>query len=98
MGKSIPVTIGNLHFSKKGDAISYFKKMLNKYNLGQRVSPDDHDVLLTALATHPDAAEKIEGGMSHFTVKKADFGTRCFWGNRADGSIVKFSYLSCVNG
>jgi len=86
-----------MHFNKKGDALNFFKEMLNGYGLGDKVSAHDQSVLLLALATHPDAVEKIGVGIDHFTVEKADYNTRCFWANRSDGSSVKFSYKSCVN-
>jgi hypothetical protein len=37
---------------------------------------------------------KISCGITHFSVRTADFGTRCFWLNRPDGTTEKF--LPCV--
>jgi hypothetical protein len=35
-----------------------------------------------ALARHPEAKEKIGAGVKDFSVRKADYGTKCFWMNR----------------
>jgi len=98
MGKSIPVTIGDKHFSKKGDAHLYFKEILNRYFLGDTVSNPEHAFLVAALSKHPEYEEKTGAGISHFTIEKApDHGTRCFWVNRIDGTKIDFSYKSCIN-
>ena len=91
-----PITLGHIKFDKKGDALSLFKKMLNKYSPGDSVSAEDAEILSLALANHPDATQKIGSGISSFSVGKADFGTQCFWVNRTDGSTERFSYISCL--
>lgn len=93
-----PITIGLHHFSKKGDAASFLKTMLRKYDVGDKVSAGDAEVLLAALALHPDAAAKMGAGIAHFSVRSADFGSKCFWVNRIDGSTEKFSYKACIRG
>ncbi|HZQ42353.1 MAG TPA: DCL family protein [Acidobacteriaceae bacterium] len=93
-----PITIGPLHFAKRGDATAFLKAMLNRYDIGDRVSPADEDVLRAALALHPNADEKIGCGVTHFSVRSADFGSKCFWINRADGTTEKFSYAKCIRG
>lgn len=93
-----PITIGPHQFSKKADAEAYLKAMLERYDVGDRVSAQDAEVLHAALAHHPDAAAKVGRGVTHFSVRSADFGTKCFWVNRVDGSTEKFSYRSCIYG
>jgi len=93
-----PISIGSLHFEKRGDALSYFRAMLNRYDIGDKVSATDADMLRLALAMHPKANEKIGCGLSHFSVRSADFGSKCFWINRPDGTTEKFSYLTCIRG
>ncbi|MFG6554575.1 MULTISPECIES: DCL family protein [Rhodobacterales] len=44
---------------------------------------------------HPEAAEKIGPGIESFSVRTADYGTRCFWVNRVDGTTEKFSFRAC---
>jgi hypothetical protein len=91
-----PITLGPLYFRKRSDAAAHLKAILNKYDVGDRVSADDAEVLQAALALHPDAVVKVGCGIGHFSVRSADFGTKCFWVNRTDGSTQKFSYKSCV--
>jgi hypothetical protein len=95
---SKPVTLGPLYFSKTGDAAAHLKAMLHKYDVGDKVSGDDAKVLRAALALHPNADAKVGCGITYFSVRSADFGTKCFWVNRTDGSTEKFSYKSCIYG
>lgn len=93
-----PITMGPMHFAKKGDADQYLRAMLYRYDLGDKVNSTDAQVLLGALSHHPNVTEKIGSGVSHFSVRSADFGSRCFWINRVDGSTEKFSYKTCIYG
>lgn len=92
-----PVTIGKINFAKKGDALAHMKAMLDRYDIGDRVNASDTEFLRAALSLHPEASAKIGSGVAHFSVRSADFGTRCFWVNRTDGSTEKFSYKSCAS-
>lgn len=93
-----PVTLGPKRFKKKGDAAAYLKAMLHKYDVGDKVSTDDEEVLRAALALHPDASAKMGCGIANFSVRTADFGSKCFWANRTDGTTEKFSYKACIYG
>jgi Protein of unknown function (DUF3223) len=93
-----PISLGTLYFARKGDAAAHLKAMLHRYDVGDKVSADDAQVLMAAVAHHPDAAAKMGCGISHFSVRSADYGTKCFWLNRTDGTTEKFSYISCIYG
>lgn len=93
-----PITIGPYHFDKKGDAVTFLQAILHRYEVGDRVSAQDAEVLYAALALHPDATAKVGVGIAYFSVRSADFGTKCFWVNRVDGSSEKFSYKACISG
>jgi len=92
------ISFGSLHFARKGDAEKYLVAMLHRYDVGDQVSADDAIVLNAALSLHPDAAAKIGCGILYFSVRSADYGTKCFWINRTDGSTEKFSLRSCIYG
>ncbi|WP_091858440.1 DCL family protein [Methylobacterium brachiatum] len=92
MGAKIPVTLGPKHFTKKGDAISFLNAMLSRYDVGDRVSAEDAVILEAALARHPEAKERIGAGIKNFSVRSAEYGTKCFWVNRLDGTTGKFSH------
>ncbi|WP_242519962.1 DCL family protein [Rhodospirillum rubrum] len=85
-----------MHFEKKEDAVAYLHKMLHRYDLGDKVSDDDAIILRAALAHHRDAEVKVGCGITYFSVRTADFGTRCFWLNRNDGTTEKFSHKTCI--
>lgn len=93
-----PISLGAMHFDKRGDAVKYLKKMLSRYDAGDRVSAEDALILQAALRNHPDAAARIGSGITDFSVRTADFGTRCFWVNRSDGTTEKFSITKCIHG
>lgn len=90
------ISFGTLHFSKKGDAEDFLNSILKKYDVGDKVSEEDSQVLRHALALHSKAAEKIGAGISSFSVGSAEFGTKCFWVNRIDNTSAKFSVSGCV--
>jgi hypothetical protein len=91
-----PISLGPMKFAKKGDALAYLKQLLYKYDLGDRLSDNDAEVLMAALNRHPEAKDKIGSGVANFSVRTADFGSRCFWVNRTDGTTEKFSLKACV--
>lgn len=92
-----PITIGSLHFRKKGDAEAFLQNMLNKYYVGDKVNAEDSEILSQALLLHHDAIKKIGSGIKDFSVRSADFNSKCFWINRTDGSTEKFSFRKCLN-
>ncbi|MDZ4251186.1 MAG: DCL family protein [Sulfuritalea sp.] len=93
-----PISLGPMHFDKRGEAVAYLKAMLYRYDVGDRVSADDAVILRAALEHHPNAAAKIGCGVAHFSVRTADFGTKCFWVNRPDGTTEKFSITGSIHG
>lgn len=93
-----PLDLGYMHFRKRGDAVSYLNDMLYRYDLGDKVNAEDSVILQAALDRHPEAEARVGCGITHFSVRAADFGTRCFWLNRSDGTTVKFSHKACIYG
>ncbi|QIE30402.1 DCL family protein [Caballeronia sp. SBC2] len=93
-----PISLGSLHFEKRGDAVKFLKEMLYRYDVGDRVSSTDSVFLRAALENHPNAAAKIGCGISDFSVRTADYGTKCFWVNRTDGTTEKFSITESIRG
>lgn len=91
-----PISIGDHYFEKKGDAVAFLREILYRYDLGDRVSSDDEAFLRLLIERHPESAEKIGGGISSFSVRSGDFGTRCFWVNRLNQSTEKFSFKACL--
>jgi len=90
-----PVKIGLLSFSTKGEANDYLRTMLYKYDLGDKVTDEDAEILTYLVHMHPEATEKIGAGIESFSIRTADYGTRCFWVNRVDGTTERFSFRAC---
>jgi hypothetical protein len=93
-----PITLGPLEFDRRGDAVKHLRTMLRRYDVGDRVSAEDAVILQAALEHHPDAAIKIGCGIADFSVRSADYGTKCFWVNRSDGTTEKFSITGAIHG
>lgn len=66
-----PITIGPLHFVKKGDAAAHLQAMLHRYDVGDKVNAADEQVLRAALALHPESEAKVGCGITHFSVRSA---------------------------
>lgn len=96
MGAKKPVSYGDLHFKTQTEARAFLNAILKKYDIGDRVNASDAVILSAALELHPEAKDKIGSGIIGFSVRSADFGSKCFWVNRTDGTTEKFSYKVCV--
>ncbi len=101
MGKARKIPLKTREFAKAGDATAFFKAMLNRYEIGDLVSPQDALDLSALLERHDERDEKIGAGIAGFEVNTppADappFSTRCFWIIRRDGSKIDFSYPHCL--
>ncbi|TBD80692.1 DCL family protein [Rhizobium ruizarguesonis] len=90
------VSIGEQTFSTRGAAEEFLKSILYRYEIGDLVDEKDSSVLSELLHRHPEASQKIGPGIESFHVRKADFGTRCFYVTRVDGTEEKFSARSCL--
>ncbi len=101
MAKAIPVILDTRSFKSKGDAIKFFQDMLNRYEVGAKVSHEDGRDLESLLKNHTEYAEKVGCGISHFEVRngdtwQGDFKTKCFWIVRNDDTASDFSFRHCL--
>lgn len=100
-GKTRRITLATRTFAKAGEAKAFFTTMLNRYAVGDRVSPDDAADLSALLSRHEDFGEKAGTGVTGFEVNvpPADappFSKRCFWVLRRDGTRIDFSIGHCL--
>ena len=114
MSRSIPVTIGDFHFTSKKNAREYVQKILNNpnYTFGKKkVAPAHERFLRSLLSLHPNYEAKCRGGIKGFVVREANhfYSDRndgkqsrhqgwCFWIIRDDGTHEDFSIYSCLDG
>lgn len=86
-------------FASKSAAIALIREMLARYRDNQDIGEEDSQLLRDLLERHPEAPEKIGGGVKRFYRARAvGEPTSCFHLERLDGSTTDFSYMSCVNG
>jgi Protein of unknown function (DUF3223) len=97
MARGKTMTLSTRTFSKLGDASEFFRTMLKKYTVGDRVTEEDAADLASLLDRHPNRDEKIGDGIDHFEVQAADYGTKCFRVVRSDGTWDRFSFKACVS-
>ncbi len=93
-----PVKLATRSFSKTGDAHAFFSAMLNRYQVGERVSDDDALDLAAVLERHPEYQQKIGSGLDHFEIMMTEHGTQCFRIARIDGTGTDFSTRYGVTG
>src|SRR5208282_3062143 len=91
-----PFTIDTRSFPMKGEARAFFKAMLNRYRVGDRVSDADAVELAALLKCHTEYAAKVGSGIDHFCVMANQFNTQSFEIVRADGTRDDFSYKHCI--
>ena len=98
MGRARKIILDTRTFEKAGDGTIFFKRMLNRYSIGDRVSDTDSRDLAALLKRHDEYSEKIGTGIEYFKVDSAPepYGGQCFWVVRKDGSSVDFSYPHCL--
>jgi hypothetical protein len=86
-------------FASKKEAIALFREMLARYPDDQEIGEEDSQLLRDLLERHPEATDKIGGGVKRFYRARAvGEPTSCFHLERLNGSTTDFSYMSCVNG
>ena len=101
MGKARRISLTTRVFDKAGDATVFFRDMLNRYEVGGRVSPEDAADLTALLERHSERADKIGNGIAGFEVNTPpddvpQFSQRCFWVIRNDGTKIDFSISHCL--
>jgi hypothetical protein len=98
MGKRRAIRLDTRLFDKAGDGTKFFSAMLNRYSIGEIVSPVDALDLTALLKRHDEMDEKVGTGIAHFEVAAAPDGHdgKCFWIVRSDGSRIDFSLKHCL--
>jgi Protein of unknown function (DUF3223) len=98
MSRSKPLSIGEMAFETQKAANLFIQELLNSQPLKVAIPEPHHSFLCALVSRHPQGAEKIGPGISHFTVEHAAHGTICFYLTRVDGTKTDFSSGKCVRG
>lgn len=101
MGKARKISLTTRSFEKVGDATAFFKEMLNRYAISDRVNAADAADLAALVQRHDERDEKIGSGIACFEVNTPpddvpQFSTRCFWLVRTNGTRIDISYKHCL--
>ncbi len=92
-----PIEIGENKFPSKKEALEFYKRILNSYEIGETLNSTDFDNLFSLLEIHPNKNEKIGCGIDHFRIGIAKFNTKSFELVRTDGSFEFLSYTKRIN-
>lgn len=101
-----PVRLANgKEWPSRGDAISYFRELRDRYPISTPIlDRSDHEDLLALLERYDlaitDGSGKIGAGVEHFETRvNVTNGGRSvgFWAVRIDGSETDFSFIRAVN-
>ena len=95
------IALATRTFEKSGDATLFFRNMLKKYTIGERVSDIDARDLNALLERHEEKLEKIGNGIKYFEVNHPPseyppYTQKCFWIVRVDDSKIDFSVGHCL--
>ncbi|MEV8274325.1 DCL family protein [Microbacterium sp. NPDC077184] len=104
---TIPVVLPSFRWPSKKAAFDAFRLLHTggPYAAYDRITDPSHDLMLReALDLHPEASEKIGGGVDYFYVGLTSDGDKFnvrpdatgIWIKRVDGSEVDFSYRTCI--
>jgi hypothetical protein len=85
------IEIGEKEFASKKEALNHYKAILNSYDYGETLKPNDFYDILDLLYTHPNVIEMIGVGIDKVRVAKLKYDIKSFEILRIDGSTGYFS-------
>ena len=92
------IILGGKEFSNKDSIRNESKKIMKKYNNGEKLKNEDKDFLIDLLKYHPNYEEKIKN-MDYICInrnEKFKF-TRCFYIVDKNGNKSDFSTVKCID-
>jgi hypothetical protein len=92
-----PIKIGENSFPSKKDALEFYRNILNSYVKNEKLNSADFDNVFGLIEIHPRKKQKIGGGIDHFRVGLAKYGTKSFELVRTDGTSEFFSFTKRIN-
>ncbi|MHC5307541.1 DCL family protein [Bartonella sp. LJL80] len=97
MGNSRKINLSSRPFDTVGEATVFFTRMLNAYNIGERVSEKDEIHLRGLIERHDEPDEKVGPGIDHFEVNiPPEHSGKCFWAVWFNGHKIDFSIRHCL--
>lgn len=87
-----PYSIGPYPFRTKGEAEQEVRRILHESPMREPLRGYEHDLIRCLVDLHHDAAEKIGPGVKSIYVNVVEYGSRGFWIERTDATVIDFSY------
>jgi hypothetical protein len=88
--------IAGEEFSTKTQIVERAKRILRTGELDAPLEGEDLRFMKVLLAMHPDAKEKMSGGVQGIYIRKNFGGSNGFEIKRDDGSFIDFSHYKCL--
>lgn len=92
------MVLGNNEFKYKKDALNYYKKILNSYNVGETLNKNDMIEIIDLLKCHPEFERKSSLGIKNIIIEKVKHGSKAFHVINNKLESEAFSYIKCING
>ncbi|MBX3208412.1 MAG: DCL family protein [Labilithrix sp.] len=90
---SVKYTIHGIEFRTQKALREHCSRLLKLPTL----DADAQSFLRELLERHPERDIKVGCGVARVYIGGNDFGKRCFWIERIDGSRTDFSFISCIS-
>ena len=93
---AIALQVGGVNFGTKLELTAHVRELIAQYPVGSRVS-DEHKIFLESLFQfHPDAENKLRGGVSDIEVRLDIYGNKHFFAYDHHGNGEDVSWTKCV--
>lgn len=98
MAKSTKIKYVN-RFTTKADWMKAVQAVRERHQEGWALFGEDASLLMDTLASHPRVKDKVGCGIKSIVLGTSsnDWGNKCFFIVRVDGSREEFSYRSCIS-
>lgn len=90
-----PVIFGDFYFRTKKSATDEIRKIINGYEVNSTISKDHQLFFEELFKLHDEYKIKIGVGIKNIQVEK-DFGNKCLFIHRLDGSKIDISWVHCI--
>jgi hypothetical protein len=97
MGKSTPVTLGDEKFPTKEQVKARIRNIIASGQLMGYVEGVDKELCLQLFSHHPEAKEKLRGGVKNIQIRLDIYGKRYFHLIRNDGTDDDISWPKCLS-
>jgi len=87
-----------VEFNRKEDVTIFVRKILYKYEDYEFINQKDFEFLYDLLKKgHYNSDNKIGCGVAGIFIKNNNYGNRCFFLKRLDGSEEHYSFVKCIH-